>query len=493
MIEGKIISMRRYFVIFAGILLVIALSSFIYLESSTNIAPGWSDAVKIQERGFEPKLAYHNGELWLAFHGFWESKGRSIMTTHSYDGVEWSSPFPLVKESPQDCSRPNIIQWLERPDGTLWFLWSGGTKEEDCPEVLYCAIPLNDTEWSIPQEIHRLGRDYLIHMAENTADGGLALFGERERIGYAMVKGEKVLATLGFECFVQSSDEPSAWTPPFVLSSATRADCIDIFLDMKGVLCAVYTEFGDIDLTLARISEDGVTWGEPIEILDEPAFEGHVLQQGPDKFVFFFTGKFRSIDMMRSSDGLQWGQRSLVFKWDSYPDFDVAKSDDGTFWIVFEGEGGLYIMHYSDQDHYEDIQWMKTNTRRHGFISVGAALFIGAVIVGLRILNDSLHLSERPFFQWLYTHVSKMKRREFSKRERRVIGGIVLVAGTLMLSTAFIFWGTCATRLVLAMFSTLLAILIYLFKEEGKYYWYLIYWIVFSTLMWIIALSQCAE
>jgi hypothetical protein len=485
--------MRRNFVIFTGILSVIAFSLFIYLESSTNVAPGWSDPVKIQDRGFEPKLAYHNGELWLAFYEPSEGTGRLIKTTHSFDGVEWSSPFPLVKRSPQDCSRPNIVQWLERPDGTLWFLWSGGTKEEECPEVLYCAFPLSNTEWSSPQEIHRLGRDYLIHMAENAPEGGLAVLGEREKTGYAMIKGERVPATLGFECFVQSSDESSVWSSPFVLSSAMITDCIDIFLDMKGVLYVVYTERGDIDLALVRTSEDGVTWGEPIEILDEPVGEGQILQQGPDEFVFFFTGKSKSIVMMRSSDGLQWGQRSLVFKWDSYPDFDVAKSDDGIFWIVFEGEDGLYIMHYSDQDYYEDIQWMKTNTRRHGLISVGAALFIGAVIVGLRILNNSLHLSERPFFQWLYTQVSKRKRREFSKRERRVIGGIVLVAGTLMFSTAFIFWGTCATRLVLAMFSTLLAILIYLSKEEGKYYWYLIYWIVFSTLMWAIALSQCTE
>jgi beta-xylosidase len=102
MIEGRIISMRRYFVIFTGILSVIAFSSFVYLESSTDIAPGWSDPVKIQERGLEPKLAYHNGELWLAFYEPQRGTGRLIKTTHSYEKVEWSSPFLRVKRSPQE-------------------------------------------------------------------------------------------------------------------------------------------------------------------------------------------------------------------------------------------------------------------------------------------------------------------------------------------------------------------------------------------------------
>jgi hypothetical protein len=125
-------------------------------------------------------------------------------------------------------------------------------------------------------------------------------------------------------------------------------DCYDRFYQFLVITQKVYAD----ELTRVRTFSYTGNWED---------ITGSV-EKAKDEFVFFFTGKSKSIVMMRSSDGLQWGQRSLVFKWDPYPDFDAAKSGDGTFWIVLEGEDGLYIMHYSDQDYYEDIQWMKTNT-----------------------------------------------------------------------------------------------------------------------------------
>jgi hypothetical protein len=391
--KGWITTMRKTSIMLAGILLVIALLLFIYLESQTDITPGWSNPVKIQNGGFKPLLTYYNGGLWLAFYES-EKGGWVIKTIHSHNGQEWSSPSVLVKETPQDCSYPYSVTWLERPDGTLWFLWTRGTKEEGCPEVLYYTALTGDRTWTTPHKIHRLDKGHYIRAATNAPGGGLALLGEREKRSYVLVKGERIPASVGFEPFVQSSDEYFMWNPLFILSEAIVSECIDIFLDIDEMLWSVYTERGNADVVFVQRSEDGIVWEGPNDILGEPVSDGRIINQG-STFVFFFYGKSRSLVMMLSSNGLEWSQRSLVVNPDVYRAYDAAGSGDSTLWVVFEGEDGLYMKQYSAEKYEEDVHRIKNSTFQNGVISIGIALLIsGSGLVIWRVVNGSWLLSD---------------------------------------------------------------------------------------------------
>jgi hypothetical protein len=379
------------------LLVVIAVGSFYFLNMGEDLSLGWTVPARIQEKSaFSPHFSYHQGELWLAFK-IVEKDARVIKITHSPDGVEWSSPFILVKEAPGDCGFPYSISLLERPDGTLWFLWTAGKRDEYCPDVLYYSALEHDGTWSAPQEIHRLDREHHIRDTTNSPDGGLVILGERSRRGYAIIEGGKrVPAGAGFECFVQSSNKNFEWGSLFFLTSTTFPDAVDTILDSNGIIWVVYSEGNEIEGIFFRTSKDGISWSSPERISVNNFSSGDFLQKSDGQYAFFLYSYPGSIYVSYSSDGLKWSQPGLVSRMDRIYSFDVAESDDGTLWIVFEGKEGIYLTHYSHEKYLEDTHVLKSFHTKNAILSLSFTFLVGIswVLLNKALTTIGLHKSD---------------------------------------------------------------------------------------------------
>jgi len=117
-------------IVLFGVVIIAALGSFIYLSKGVDSSPGWTAPVKIMGRRTNPLLMHYSGELWVTF-SLREEERRDIEIIHSPDGIEWSSPSTLVRESPEGCSFPLRVQLLKRPDGRLWFFWMDRSRDDD--------------------------------------------------------------------------------------------------------------------------------------------------------------------------------------------------------------------------------------------------------------------------------------------------------------------------------------------------------------------------
>lgn len=369
---------RTHTILFIGALVIIAVGTYLFLSSGEDFSPGWTAPLKIQEkRTFSPLISYYNEELWFAF-SIAEMDGRAIKVAHSPDGVEWSSPFTLVKESSRDCSFPTSIQWLKRLDGTLWFLWTEGKSGEGCPETLYYSALTDDGTWSTPREIHRLDTLHYITDVTNAPGGGLVVLGERENRGYTVIEGGKqVPIGMGNECFVQVSNEDFEWGSPFFMTTTTFPSCVDVVLDSTGTIWAIYSESSEMKGIFFRTSQDGVSWSPPERISMGDLGSGYCLQKSDDQFVFFLYGYPGSIYVAESSDGLNWSSLRLAVKTDIIFSFDVVESDGGTLWVVFEERDGMYLTHYSEEKYSEDVQALRDFHVRNGIISLSITFLIG--------------------------------------------------------------------------------------------------------------------
>ena len=370
---------RTDIIIFAGTLVVIAVGSFAYLNTGTEVVLGWTDPAQIGDQKFSTtSLTYYCGELWLAI----DTHGR-IEVIHSQDGVEWSSPFILVEKSPGDCAFPFGVGWLKRLDGELWFFWTGGREDEGCPEVLFYSALRDDETWSVPQEIHRLNDDCRFRAVENSLEGGLVVLEDCRHSGYAVIHGEEVPASIGNAGFVQSSNENSEWNPPFLFTSSTSPRPIDILLKNEGILYLIYRESGSTEGVYLRTSEDGISWSSPQKTSLSAQSGGRFLQQDNGRFVFFFYGDPDAIYMSVSADTSNWSTPVLVAQTERIGGLSATESDDGTLWVAISGRNGVYLTHYSDEKYLEDSQVLQNIIFRNGVIALSISALIGVILLFL--------------------------------------------------------------------------------------------------------------
>ncbi len=391
------ISLKKYAgITIGGALFIATLSSYIYFTAGEDLSPGWTSPVKIQDDELLrltyqfPLITYHGGELWISFFGYGE-KGRAIKVAHSKDGKEWSSPLILAEESSIEHTL-SAVQWLERPDGSLWLLWTE-SKSGDRDKVLYYAV-LDDCMWT-PQEIHRLDRTYRIERVENAPGGGLVVLTEHE-------------AEFDGECFVQSSNEHFEWNPPYLLNMWPSSGCCDVLLDRNGTLWVIYNE--GLDRTSFRTSGDGNTWGFPQEFPLETKAGGILLQRTSGQFVFILAKDSGSRSVSFSQDGLEWSRPTLIVRTNQYIHFDVTESADSTLWGVFEVDDVIYITKYSDQKYYEDLRFLRNLRIKNEAIFFSICLLIVTSSFLLRM--DPIHafLKENPHYLHVEKHVQKVQK-----------------------------------------------------------------------------------
>ena len=108
----------------------ISFSVFVCLNAQEEVTPGWTDPIAIKQPGCCPSLLFHQGEFWLVFRRGGD-EGPEIAVIRSQDGVEWSSPRALVKESAENLLSPTNPQWLKRPDGEVWLVWYSGKRADE--------------------------------------------------------------------------------------------------------------------------------------------------------------------------------------------------------------------------------------------------------------------------------------------------------------------------------------------------------------------------
>jgi len=153
---------------------------------------------------------------------------------------------------------------------------------------------------------------------------------------------------------------------------------------------------------------------------------------------------------------------------------------------VIEGEDGLYLKQYSDEKYEEDIKRINHITLQNGVISIGIALFIGGSgLLMWKMVNRFWYLSESS--NWFRVK-SKRKRKDLTKNQKKVIASMTTVVILLGLSIAILFFGPCVMWLTIAVSCIIVGIIIYLFKEEGKYYWFLLLWLIYTIFVWGLTL-----
>lgn len=409
------ISLKKYVgITIGGVLVITALSSFIYFTTGEDLSPGWTSPVKIQDDeslrlSFQvPLITYHGGELWIAFYGYGE-KRRAIKVAHSKDGEEWSSPLVLVEESSIEHTL-SAFQWLERPDGSLWLLWTE-SKSEDQDKVLSYAA-LDDYTWT-PQKIHRLDRTNYIERVENAPGGGLVVLIEHE--------GES-----GCECSVQSSNEHFEWNPPYVLSMWSSSGCCDVLFDRNGTLWAIFNE--GLERTSFRTSRDGNTWSSSQEFPLETKAGGIFLQRTSGQFVFILAEDLGSRFVSFSQDGLEWSRPTLIVRTNKYLHFDVTESADSILWGVFEVDNVIYLTKYSDQKYYEDLYFLRNLRIKNEAIFFSICLLIITSSFLLRMGPIHALLKENPHYLRVEKHIQKVQ-----KNMRRVVSWVVFGIDAFMI------------------------------------------------------------
>jgi hypothetical protein len=369
-------------IVLLGVLSVVALCSFTYLNTRTTIFPGWTVPVKVQDKGSDPLLTYHNGELWLAFFIAGE-EGRRIEITRSQDGIEWSPPSTVLRESPEDCSFPLGVQLLERPDGTLWFFSMGLNGDDDCStRVLYYSILEGNGTWSTPTETYGRDDTYFFSAIANTPDGGVIVLENHTPTRYTTVDGKEVPLMYGNECFVQPTDETLELYTHVLLDTTQYSMCKDILLDHTGVLWMLYRDHGGASRAYVQTSEDGISWSYPQNIPIGSFLTGRLIQRQNHQFVLIFRDVADLLFMTTSLDCQTWSEPTLVASvmgndnWIN--DFDVTEADDSTLWVIIESRRGFFITQYSDKQYVQDIHTLRNLRIENGVIAFCIALMIGA-------------------------------------------------------------------------------------------------------------------
>ena len=349
-----------------SIMLMAGLGSYIYLNWSFHPTPGWTPPIQIQDKGSDPLLAYHNGQLWFSFFTAGE-EGREVKVIRSPDGIEWSSPTVLVKGSPEICAFPYGLRLLERPDGQLWFFWSGGTRDTDCrTNILYYSILIDDHQWSNPQEAYRIEDDYFFQSVTNAQGGGLAVLEDRNR-GYA----------------VQILDENLEKNPPITLDIPEYFYITNIFLDQHDILWLVCSRENSAFLLT---SNDGTTWSWPRGIFIENFSAGKLFQRENGQYVVIYHSGYNSLSMTFSPDSYTWSEPTLVVRMEQEDDwlgnriygYDIAESDDGHLWVVFERREGFSLTKFSDEQLLEDTDMVMNLRLKNRIVALSVALIAGA-------------------------------------------------------------------------------------------------------------------
>jgi hypothetical protein len=357
----------------------VILATFVCLNTK-DISPGWVSPSKIYESGDIESLLSHNGELWNVYtRGAYNEE--EILISHSKDGIKWSPPHIFLKELPKDSIFFGNPRWLKRPDGHIWLLWYSGTRDpDDNTETLHYAELLDNGTWSIPHEIHRYnGENYFFWSIANTLEGGLVIMMDYWPPGYATIQGREVPALVFTECIVQKADESLKWNPPISLSQTHFADSSDIYLDNEGIIWAIYEESDPAEGVYSRLSEDGISWSEPHQIIKGSVYATTFFQRSNGEYVLFFIGDTHAVYMVRSSDGQEWSEPSSVFSMNDASGLDAVESDDGTIWALVDCEGAFYLTQYSGQRYQEDLQSMWGFRIKNGALTCGVVFIVYAV------------------------------------------------------------------------------------------------------------------
>jgi hypothetical protein len=88
--------------------------TYLLLNETEDMIPGWSDPVIIREDAVSLSLLIHDG-IWIASGGV-----EDMDIYYSEDGRKWSS-YPLP-EIINDFSTYEDLQWLHRPNGDVWLV-----------------------------------------------------------------------------------------------------------------------------------------------------------------------------------------------------------------------------------------------------------------------------------------------------------------------------------------------------------------------------------
>jgi hypothetical protein len=376
-------------VVLLAIVCTIAFLVFIFLNMGEEFSPGWTDPVKVDESGGALSLLHHNGELWAAFNRRGD-EGTEIAVIHSKDGIEWSNSSTLVKKTAEYLISPKHPQWLERPDGDIWVLWrSGKGTSDDYLEIVHYAIWKEDGTFTAPGAVHSYdGNTYSFSSVTNTPGGGLTMLEHYYPPVYAIIQGREVRGTVYTRCVVQSTDDHSEWSQPFLLSKTDFASCATVLLDDQGVIWAVYEESDPVEGTYFRTSHDGITWSESHMV--PVRFPMRFLQRRNHQYVLFFIYDSTAVYMMSSPDGIEWSSPTLVAHLDKAYDMDAAESEDGILWVMIDGGSCFYVTQYSDQQYSQDSQIIQNFRTRNGILACGIAATAGAFWILLR----------RKFFRW---------------------------------------------------------------------------------------------
>lgn len=359
---------------------VVALTLFVYLNAQGEFPPGWTDPVKVGKSGRSFSLLVHD-KMWLAFVR-WGGEDEEIAISSSQDGIEWSTPYTFVEKSAEDLISPGSPEWLKRPNGDIWLLWSSGKgTAENVTSIVYCALLKEDGTFSAPHVIHSFdGEIYSFSSIANTSSGGLAMLEAYYPRTSLTIQGKEVEGSIYSNCVVQSADKTLEWNPPFLLSQTNFAWCIALFLDDQGTIWAVYEECDPIEGTYIRTSEDGTTWSEPHKV---PAYVGkEFLQRHNGEYMLFYTVGDTSVYMTRSPDGVKWSSPTLAAHLEKVYDLDVTESDDGTLWMVIEGRGGSYITQYTDEKYQTDLYTLKSLHIKNA-AACGVVVLVGASLLFL--------------------------------------------------------------------------------------------------------------
>jgi hypothetical protein len=363
-----------------SIMVMAGLGSYIYLNWGFYPTPGWTPPVQIQDKGSDPLLAYHGELLWFSFSTGGE-EGREIKVVQSLNGIEWSSPTILVRESTETCPFPRGIQFLKRPDGQLWFFWSGGTWDTGCrTDILFYSILTDDHQWGSPQEAYLINSEFSFKAIANTQKGGLAVLEQRKN-----------------EYVVQILDDTLKKNPPVTLDISSSV-ISDILLDQHETLWLICRR-GNWAFLLA--SDDGTSWSWPRKIPIENFSPGRLFQRKNGQYVLIYYSSYNSLSMAFSPDTFSWSEPTLAARIEEgdqlenwIDGFDVVESDDGTFWVVIEKAEGFSLTKFSDEQFLEDTGIIMDLRLKNRIIALTVALVAGAAwMVLTRHLSDILMIT----------------------------------------------------------------------------------------------------